>query len=146
MQMYTDISVERHASAGDRCVSACRSKGGEGPVSRAPRLALARVWTTAGNREPTDTQDPWPGGLLGPLRLILELISNPFPAPPPPGSGQHSWRPLSSGCLGSGCTVHLSFLSEANFLWRQQQEPEMSRDNAGLSRLTDGGHRSSRQT
>lgn len=47
---------------------------------------------------------------------------------------------------GAGWRDHPGFLSRANFLWRQQQEPEMSRDNAGLSRLTDGGHGSSRQT
>lgn len=43
----------------------------------------------------------------------------------PSWSGQCSGS-LSSGRLGPGFRGHLSFLSRANFLWRQQQKAEMS--------------------
>lgn len=134
--VHTDISVERHASAGDRCVSALQEQGWRGAWELGP-LGLPS-WPGCGPRQVTEsclTPGTHTGGPLSP-ETQLGVDKQPLPRPLPPGSGQHSWRPLS---LLPGVWLQLiSAFSLKPLLWRQVvQEPEMTADMPGLSRLTD---------
>lgn len=89
---------------------------------------------------PGDTQDSWPAGVPGPLRLILELRSYPQGLVSAPGG---LCQMVAWSLVGE---IISAFSPELISSGGSKREPEMSRDNAGLSRLTDGGHGSSRQT
>lgn len=136
------VPVGRRERTGDKrgrgvCAHTCVCQGGAGPMSRAAPTSSA-----LGCRQQDGRPDghPRPGARWGPrpLGLSVELMS------PQPGVGPVLLEAAVEGLPGAWQREHLS--SRANFLWRRRPEPEMSRDNAGLSRLTNGGHGSKRQT